>query len=81
MENQEAFDRLEKIIEELLANLKGLKKDKSSLENIILEKNEENKRLQEVIAGLTDERTSIYKRVNSLLSSVDQWEKSQSEKN
>lgn len=81
MENQEAFDRLEKIIEELLTSLKGLKKDKSSLEAIILEKNEENKRMQEVISSLTDERTSIYKRVNSLLSSVDQWEKSQGEKN
>ena len=81
MEGEKDFDRLERLessVERLLAGYNNLRQEKAALELLLESKNTEINELQEALAALKGEKSAIHKRVSGLLSSIEEWEETQS---
>lgn len=76
----EELSRLEGIVEKLLAQYGSLKQEKEQLEAELDRKNRELSELRDTAAQLQEEKSVIHGRVNSLISSLEKWEKTQSGK-
>ena len=80
MEDEKDFDRLERLegsVERLLAGYNNLQQDKGVLEKLLESKTAEISDLQEMIAELKGEKSSVHQRVSGLLSAIEEWEESQ----
>ncbi|HWH71797.1 MAG TPA: cell division protein ZapB [Candidatus Sulfotelmatobacter sp.] len=73
----EELSRLEGIVEKLLSQYGSLKQEKEQLEAELDRKNRELAELREAAAQLQEEKTVIHGRVNSLIGSLEKWEKTQ----
>ncbi|MDH4320885.1 MAG: cell division protein ZapB [Desulfobulbaceae bacterium] len=80
MEGEKDIDRLERLessVERLLAGYNTIRVEKTALEQLLESKNNEINGLQETIAALKGEKSAIHQRVSGLLSSIEEWEESQ----
>ena len=75
MDHQGELGRLEGIVERLLASFDVLKKANKLLEEKVQNKEVEIHQLRKEISVLTEEKQHIYKRVDSLLATIEKWEK------
>lgn len=73
----EELSRLENIVESLLAQFGSLRQEKEELEAELERKKLELAELREAAAQLKEEKNVIHGRVNSLISSLEKWEKAQ----
>jgi predicted nuclease with TOPRIM domain len=76
MEYQE-LSRLENIVENLLSQFGSLRQEKEHLESELERKRLELAELREATAQLQEEKNVIHGRVNSLISSLEKWERAQ----
>lgn len=67
--------RLEKIVEKLMANLDAIQQEKNTLLATVRRLEEEKKGLQQELDRLKEDKDQIKKRVNTLIGSVEKWEK------
>ena len=74
MDHQGELGRLEGIMERVLASFDVLKKDKKLLEERVQEKEVEAHELRKEVSALNKEKQQIYKRVESLLATIEKWE-------
>ena len=75
MENIENLAQLEAAVDKLLAAIKEIKQEKLLLKDRLAGRDQEIVSLKEQLQVLQSERSQIGQRVNSLLSSIDKWEK------
>jgi FtsZ-binding cell division protein ZapB len=73
----EELSRLEKIIEKLLSQFGTLKEEKEQLAAELEQKEREIVELRKAAAQLKEEKSVIHGRVSSLISSLEKWEKAQ----
>ncbi|MBU0728171.1 MAG: DUF904 domain-containing protein [Proteobacteria bacterium] len=78
MEHAEDINRLEAIVEKMIANYNILKQEKLSLEAVLGQKDKELKELRETVDSLKGEKSVIHKRVSGLIDSIEKWEKASS---
>jgi prefoldin subunit 5 len=76
MENIENLAQLEAAVDKLLTAINEIKQEKILLEDRLAGRDQEIVKLKEQLQVLQSERSQIGQRVNSLLSSIDKWEKS-----
>lgn len=67
--------RLESVVEEMLQKFKHIKHEKSEFESQVAMKNQIIDELQAKVNALTSDQESISSRVNSIISSIEEWEK------
>ena len=77
--NHEELSRLENIVEKLLSQFGTLKEEKQQLEAELDRKEQEIGQLKETAAQLKEEKNVIHGRVSSLITSLEKWEKAQTE--
>lgn len=75
MESKVDLERLENIVEKLLARYNDLKGEQSRLERTLMEKDAEIIKLQGELRGMEEEKSGIHQRVSGLIASIEEWEK------
>jgi regulator of replication initiation timing len=73
----EELSRLENIVEKLLSQFGSIKQEKEQLEAELERKELELAALREAAGQLKEEKNVIHGRVNSLISSLEKWERVQ----
>jgi len=82
MEHLDEFARLERLessVEKLLVGYKALQQEKATLESLLLQRDTEIRNLQDAVAELKDERSTVHHRVSGLLASIEEWEEGQNQ--
>ena len=75
MSQEAELHRLELIVEKLLANFTELKAENGRLQDTIKDKNQQLEDLRAELSTQKSERGEISKRVTSLVSQIEDWEK------
>lgn len=68
MSHVEDLNRLEQIVNKLLAGLDAMRAEKKQIEA-------ENQTLKQELAALRDEKSQVRQRVGGLIESIEKWEK------
>jgi chromosome segregation ATPase len=74
MEDNAELARLEQFIDKLLAKYKKLQEMYALLDENLAARNAECEKLEEQLAELRTERTTVGKRVAGLIDRIEQWE-------
>jgi predicted nucleic acid-binding Zn-ribbon protein len=69
------LNRLEKVVERLMTSLDAVQHEKNDLLARVRQLEEEKKGLQQDLLRLNEDKDQIKKRVNSLIGSIEKWEK------
>ncbi|MEA3546231.1 MAG: hypothetical protein U9R66_01095 [Thermodesulfobacteriota bacterium] len=77
MEEREDLGKLENIVEKLISAYNNLKSDKHDLEEMLLDSQTENEKLQSQLSQLQEEKSHVHDRVAGLLGTIEEWEKTQ----
>ncbi len=75
MENTK-LTKLEEVVDKLIEQSKGLKNDKKMLQATLQTREDEIKALETRVAELNDKQDKISERVDNLINSIEDWEKS-----
>ncbi|HFQ80915.1 MAG TPA: hypothetical protein ENK33_06020 [Desulfobacterales bacterium] len=75
MENTK-LTKLEEVVDKLIEQLKGLKNDKKMLQTTLQTRDDKIKALETQVAELNDKQDKISERVDNLINSIEDWEKS-----
>lgn len=70
------LNRLENIVEKLLASLDAIQKERNELSGRLSQLENEKKKLQQELQNQQEDKEQIRQRVNSLISGIEKWEKS-----
>ena len=73
----ETLLKLEAVVQKMLGNINELKSEKSSLESQLQEKTSKIEELENMLASATSDQEDVSARVSSLISSIEEWEKSE----
>ena len=73
---EDDLNRLEKVVEKLMGSLDTIQQEKNGLLVKVQQLEEEKRGLQQELARLSEDKDQIKKRVNTLIGSIEKWEKS-----
>ncbi|MBU0484368.1 MAG: hypothetical protein KKB30_07635 [Proteobacteria bacterium] len=76
MEQEECLVKLEKTVVNLLASYKEVKQENNLLENRLMQSKRDLAALQERLDLLYEEKSTVLKRVDAVIGSIEKWEES-----
>lgn len=75
MEN-ETLLKLESVVQKMLANIDDLKQENGALRSQVHEKKAKIEELEAKVAAMNSDQDAVSSRVSTLISSIEEWEKS-----